>query len=66
MGTALDTLKKWSSLLEYNLPNLVLLDAKFPRQIFYFAKCVFPFSNYDAVFTFFELGAPDRIHSDRG
>jgi hypothetical protein len=22
MGTALDTLKKWSSLLEYNLPNL--------------------------------------------
>ena len=45
MGTALDTLKKWSSLLDYNLPNLVLLDAKFPRQIFYFAKLIFPCSN---------------------
>jgi len=43
MGTALDTLKKWSSLLDYNLPNLVLLDAKFPRQIFYFAKLMFPY-----------------------
>ena len=43
MGTALDTLKKWS--LEYNLPNLVLLDTKFPRQIFYFAKLIFPCSN---------------------
>jgi hypothetical protein len=32
-------------------PKLVLLDTKFPRQIFYFAKLVFPFSNRDAVFT---------------
>jgi hypothetical protein len=31
--------------------HLILLDTKFPRQIFNFAKCVFPFSNCDAVFT---------------
>ena len=31
--------------------NLILLDIKFLRQIFYFAKSVFPFSNRDAVFT---------------
>jgi hypothetical protein len=31
--------------------NLILLDTKFPRQIFYLAKLVFPFSNHDAVFT---------------
>ena len=31
--------------------HLILLDTKFPRQIFNFAKCIFPFSNCDAVFT---------------
>jgi hypothetical protein len=33
------------SLFECHLPNLIFLDAKFPRQIFYFAKPVFPCSN---------------------
>jgi Cupin domain len=31
--------------------HLILLDTKFSRQIFNFAKCIFPFSNCDAVFT---------------
>jgi hypothetical protein len=34
-----------------HIPNLILLDSKFPRQTFYFAKRVFPFSDRDAVFT---------------
>ena len=40
-----------------HISHLILLDTKIPRQIFNFEKCVFPFSNLDAVFTSRFLGS---------